>query len=259
MIDFASRAARAVKASLIRLPPSTDNVAHNRALWNRYAIKWHRDRIGVQQVETTDGDFRQKIAHLGDEWGSPAHVDAVLDDFLYPLLATDTSALEIGVGGGRIADKVAPRVKTLTCCDISSEMLARAQSDLAGHANITYRLLEGPGLPVPDENLDVIYSFDVFVHIDLHEQWRYFLEIARALKPGGRAFLHTSNLRAPGGWEDFTSQELFTVSGHYFITPDTIALFAEKAGLEIVKDSTPSSDNFYLHRDYLFVLKKPGA
>jgi len=257
MINLAKRAAQAMKASLIRLPPDTENVAHNRALWNRYAIKWHRDRIGVQQLETIDANFRQQMVHLGDEWGSPAHVDAVLDDFLYPLLSSGTSALEIGVGGGRIANKVAPRVKKLICCDISSEMLARAQLGLADHANITYRLLDGPGLPVLDDDLDVIFSFDVFVHIDLHEQWRYFLEISRALKPGGCAFLHTSNLRAPGGWDEFTSQDLYTVSGHYFITPDIIALFAEKAGLQVINDSAPASDNFYLNRDYLFVLKKP--
>jgi len=259
MNDFGKRAVRAVKAALIRLPADTDNVAHNRALWNRYAIKWNRERIGVQQLETTEDDFRTQIAHLGDEWGSPSHVDAVLDDFLFPLLSTDISALEIGVGGGRIADKVSPRVKNLTCCDISGEMLARAKLDLAKHDNITYTLLDEPGLPVPDNSFDVIYSFDVFVHIDLHTQWRYFAEISRALKPGGHAFLHTSNLRAPGGWDEFTSQDHYSVSGHYFVTPDTIALFAEKAGLEIVKDSTPAADNFYLHRDYLFVLKKPGV
>jgi SAM-dependent methyltransferase len=257
MINLGKRIFRKVRAALIRLPADTDNVAHNRALWNRYAIGWNKETIGLQQNEKNDNDFRCSIRHLGDEWGSPSHVDDILEDFLFPYLIQTAKAIEIGVGGGRIADKVAPRVEALTCCDISSEMLSRAQKDLARHKNISYRLLEQPVLPSPDDSIDIVYSFDVFVHLDLHTIWRYFKEISRTLKPGGFAFLHTSNLRAPGGWEEFSSQDAYSVIGHYFITPDTIALLSEHSGLEIVKASEPSSNNFYLNRDYLFVVRKP--
>lgn len=260
MISFGKRALNALRASLVRMPPATDNVEHNRALWNRYAIKWNKDRIGVQQSETgNEAEFRSTISHLGDEWGSPSHVERLLDDFLFPYIPDNAAGLEIGVGGGRIANKTAPRLKTLTCCDISSGMLTHAKANLAKYDNITFHLLDRPGLPVPEGSLDLIYSFDVFVHLDLHTIWKYFEEITRALRPGGHVFLHVSNLRAPGGWEEFTSQEAYSVVGHYFILPDTIALFCEKAGLELVKTSSPDPDNFYLNRDYLFVARKPGA
>jgi ubiquinone/menaquinone biosynthesis C-methylase UbiE len=42
----------------------------------------------------------------------------------------NTVAAEIGVGGGRIASRVAPRVKSLVAFDISEEMLKRAKAAL---------------------------------------------------------------------------------------------------------------------------------
>lgn len=80
----------------------------------------------------------------------------------------------------------------------------------------------------------------------------------RVLRPGGKAFVHTTNLTAAGGWERFASQEGFSMRGHYFLTPDTIRTLAEHAGLALVKESTPDPGNFYLNRDYLAVLEKPA-
>jgi len=46
------------------------------------------------------------------------------------------------------------------------------------------------------------------------------------------------------------------VKGHYFVTPEIMRRLADKAGFLVVKESQEKSNNFYLARDYIFVLQK---
>jgi SAM-dependent methyltransferase len=80
------------------------------------------------------------LQHVGDEWSSRAHLQEVVQSFIIPfLLPSSTSraagrvvaAAEIGSGGGRIAVEMWPHVDSLTCFDISSNMLARCEAALA--------------------------------------------------------------------------------------------------------------------------------
>jgi ubiquinone/menaquinone biosynthesis C-methylase UbiE len=48
------------------------------------------------------------------------------------------NALEIGIGGGRVAKRVAPLVKSVNAVDISGEMIKKAKKNLAHLENITY-------------------------------------------------------------------------------------------------------------------------
>lgn len=60
-------------------------------------------------------------------------------------------------------------------------------------------LLREPRLPEKASNsLDFVILYDVLVHVDLHITNKYVREIARVLKPGGRAFLSTANFLSPG-------------------------------------------------------------
>ena len=236
------------------MPPVHDNLEHNRELWDRYAKKWDKDTILLEK----DAHKRKENIHiLGDEWGTPEDIALVMQEFVYPYITPESEVLEIGVGGGRIANLVAPRVKTLHAFDISPEMLATAQKTLASHNNVRLTLLTSPELP--DELtgcMDFAYSFDVFVHLDLHTMWPYFREIHKVLKPGGHAFLHTTNLTAPGGWERFERQKEYAVSGHFFVCPQTVETLAVNAGLSVVRKSDIEPDNFYLYRDFLFIVQK---
>ena len=236
------------------LPPDAENLEHNRALWNQYAQIWRKDAV---RSEAASDAVKPPIEVLGDEWGRAADVDRIVAEYITPFVTRDGVAVEIGVGGGRIARRVAPQVRTLYCLDISEQMLARAQAALAGCPNIIFALLTEPRLSgIVRASPDFVYSFDVFVHFDLHMMWTYFQEVARVLQPGGHFFVHTANLTAPEGWQRFAAQDHFTVPGHYFVVPQTIATLAAHAGLTLVKESAVDSGNFYLARDYLCVLRK---
>lgn len=239
------------------LPPDDTNFAHNRALWDRYAQTWRKDEIPLQNPAIREGQREDYVKCLGDEWGRVSDIEQIVSEYIDPYISGDSVVAEIGVGGARIATRVAPRTKELWCFDISEEMLGKARSALSGHANTHFVLMEEPRFPDEfDGKFDFVYAFDVFVHFDLHMMWTYFREIKRVLKKGAHAFLHTSNLRAPGGWESFSSQDSYSVVRHYFISPELIDILAQKSDLTIVKKSTVDTENFYLNRDYLFVLEK---
>lgn len=236
-------------------PDRLDNVRYNRDLWNWYARRWRGDvefRRNEAEVAGTE------ISVLGDEWGSPEDLEEVCSEFIYPFLPADGIVGEIGSGGGRVAAKVVDRVRELYCFDISEEMLAMARAALASRPNARFVLLREPELPRElAGQFDFIYCFDVMVHLDLHTIWRYVQELTVTLKPSGRAFLHTANLTAPGGWESFARQREYRPEGHYFVSPEIVHTLAHRAGLRIVKESTVDPSNFYFNRDYLFVVERP--
>ena len=257
--NIAKRAYHFLRDLLFPLPSRTSNVEYNRAIWDRYAKNWYRKRKKMQAVEEgiESAKVPDYLEYLGDEWGKKADTDQVVADYILPFVTSESVVAEIGVGGGRIAAKVAENTKEFYALDISREMLEKAKDVLAIHPQVRFLLLERPEFPADfSERFDLIYSFDVFVHLDLHTIWKYFQEIRRVLKKGGKAFLHTTNLKAPGGWERFTSQSEYMVEGHYFISPETIGILAGHAGFRIIKTSTVDPSNFYLNRDYLFVMEK---
>ena len=84
--------------------------------------------------------------------------------------------------------------------------------------------LEEASLPTDlDGRFAFAYSFDVFPHLDLHVQYRYLRQVHGLLEPGGRAVVHTANLKTPGGWERFASQPVPSIRGFFFVTPETCA------------------------------------
>lgn len=64
---------------------------------------------------------------------------------------------------------------------------------------VKFVLLSQPRLPESaSDSLDFVILYDVLVHVDLHITNKYIREIARVLKPGGKAFLSTANFLSPG-------------------------------------------------------------
>lgn len=262
MAGFLNLARKRLKEILMRvnqmtLPSRLSNVEYNRRVWDRYARFWGARWVNFEDKKFTETERRSNL-QLGVEWGNLEDVQRIIAEYIYPYVTRDSVVGEIGSGGGRIAARVVERTKEFYCFDISSQMLRRSRTVLAQYPHVSYVLLDGLTLPRHlVGRFDFIYSFDVFVHLDLHTMWRYFEELPVILKAGGKAFIHTTNLGAPDGWKRFTAQRSYSVEGHYFISPEIVAILAERSGLRIVKRSTPDPSSFYLNRDYLVVLEKP--
>ncbi len=97
------------------------------------------------------------------------------------------SVLEIGVGTGRLALRVAPLCRAFCGIDLSPKTVERAGEHLASHENV--RFLCGNLLThdFDGERFDVIYSSLTFMHIG--EKRRAIERVYGLLLPGGRFVL----------------------------------------------------------------------
>ncbi len=78
-------------------------------------------------------------------------------------LSKDKSVLEIGIGTGRIAVKVAPRCLKMTGIDISPQTIERAKDNLKEYSNISFICSDFNSHEF-DETFDVIYSSLTMMH-----------------------------------------------------------------------------------------------
>ncbi len=114
-----------------------------------------------------------------DKWDGQAFIDKMELD-------KNKSILEIGVGTGRLAVRVAPLCGKFCGIDISPKTIDRAKENLSGQANV--KLLCGDFLDFPfDSKFDVIYSSLTFMHIE--DKQNAINKVSTLLKDSGRFVL----------------------------------------------------------------------
>ena len=92
-----------------------------------------------------------------DKWDGQKFVESMQ-------LNKNKSVLEIGIGTGRLAIKVAPKCKSLCGIDISEKTIQRATENLSVYQNT--KLVCGDFMSFEfEEQFDVIYSSLTFMHI----------------------------------------------------------------------------------------------
>lgn len=239
-----------------------DNLAYNEALWDWYADKWGDEDFRAEQLthEGRAGAEAGDLVRLGEEWGRLDDAVQAIEEWILPHVSSTSVVGEIGTGGGRVATRVAPHAGEFHCLDVSSNMLGLVDKELR-QVGVVPKLhhLPQPVLPASlESSFDLLYSFDVFVHIDLHVQWRYLQEFARVLKPGGKGMLHTSDLTSRGGWERFAEQPHYRVEGFYFMTPQAVRTLVERAGLRVLAEQSDVPGNFYYDRDFFILFERPA-
>jgi len=114
-----------------------------------------------------------------DKWDGQEFIDELR-------LSKDKSVLEIGVGTGRLAVKVAPECGSFAGIDISPKTIERAKENLSGFPNVTL-ICDDFMTHRFDEQFDVIYSSLTFMHIQ--DKLTAINKIAGLLKIGGRFVL----------------------------------------------------------------------
>jgi SAM-dependent methyltransferase len=231
-----------------------DNVAYNRELWDWYAERWHNESFRMAHADAPDEVTT--LDTLGDEWGRRRDVDAIVEEYISPFVGRDSVVAEIGCGGGRLAKRLIPHVASYHGFDISQRMLEIARETVSD-PRARFELLDDARLPRDlAGQLDFIFAFDVFLHLDLYVMRRYLEEMARALKPDGTAFVHTTNITSDVGWQNFLKFDAYRPETHFYVSPETVRTLASRSGFIVIKESVPDARNFYLARDYLAVLAK---
>lgn len=94
---------------------------------------------------------------------------------------------DLGCGTGQVSAAIAPFVERVVAVDGSAAMLQAARRRLQGATNIDLRRGELEALPMDDGRLDAAMVMLVLHHVP--EPARALAEVARVLKPGGRAIV----------------------------------------------------------------------
>ncbi len=100
--------------------------------------------------------------------------------------------LDVGCGGGILAEEFARLGCEVTGIDPSEKSLDAARAHAAGAGlRIEYRAGAGENLPFGEGTFDIVYCCDVLEHVDDYR--KVVAEAARVLKPGGVYFYSSIN------------------------------------------------------------------
>jgi len=113
------------------------------------------------------------------------------------LLGPDASVLDIGCGIGRVAQALAPRVRSVTGIDVSPGMIEEARRRCADLSNIEFCVGSGRNLAdFADRAFDLVLAVDSFPYLvaaDPAIATRHVADVARLLSHGGAlAIFHYS-------------------------------------------------------------------
>ena len=111
-------------------------------------------------IEEQNDPFRDLpvLQEYMSEWDGEPFLEALE-------LSKDKSVLEIGIGTGRIAVKVAPCCLKMTGIDISPQTIERAKDNLNEYSNISF-ICGDFNVHEFDETFDVIYSSLTMMHFE---------------------------------------------------------------------------------------------
>ena len=122
-------------------------------------VKTHYDML----IDENNDPFRDlpELQEYMNTWDGNPFLEALE-------LSKNKSVLEIGVGTGRIAVKVAPCCFKLTGIDISPKTIERAKDNLKEYGNISFVCSDFNSHEF-DETFDVIYSSLTMMHFENKE------------------------------------------------------------------------------------------
>lgn len=159
--------------------------------------------MNLQTIPVIDNDLYDRLADTWwDERGFLNLLRTVINPWRLPYFQrvlsqqrvdpTTSHALDVGCGGGLLAEEFAAMGFSVTGIDPSRESLSVAGAHaLQNGLHIDYRFGYGAALPFENESFEIVYCCDVLEHI---RNWDAVIaEIARVLKPNGLFLYDTIN------------------------------------------------------------------
>lgn len=160
----------------------------------------------------------EEMREYMDKWDGQAFVDAMK-------LSKDKDVLEIGVGTGRLAIRIAPCCSNFTGVDISPKTVETAKSNLSKFENVTIICDDFIGADFGNARFDVIYSSLTFMHIS--DKLSAMKKVSELLKTGGIFVLSIDKK------QDETIDFGTKIMTLYPDTPENIQMYAEATGLMV--------------------------
>lgn len=177
-------------------------------------------------------------------------------------LTPQMRVLEIGSGAGLLSSYVAPKVAQLLCCDISESFLKVAAQECQGLPNVSFHHIQTGVLDfLPDQSVDAVYSYNVFIHLNLFQIDQYLRELNRVLKPQGKIWFDIS---FGDSFQAGVPPLFFEMSTHFHKYPEALSGMLQWNSRSAVT-ALAAHYGFYLTRYQLheacftFSRKKPSA
>jgi ubiquinone/menaquinone biosynthesis C-methylase UbiE len=137
--------------------------------------------------EAHDNTVRAEFARQADTMAQAALFNdaAILERIRAAAQLTKSSrALDVACGPGIVVEVLARDAGEVIGCDITPEMLAKAEKRCAGLSNVRFQIGRAEALPFDDSCFDVVVSRSALHHfVDPAVTLR---EMARVMKPGAR-------------------------------------------------------------------------
>jgi SAM-dependent methyltransferase len=123
------------------------------------------------------------------------------DKLLWPLLAPHLGGpprvLEVAPGYGRCTRYLLEISKDMVIVDMCENCIAHCRERFKGEPRLSCHVNDGQSLPmIADHSVDLVFSWDSFVHINKAVTRGYVREFARVLSPEGVGLIHHSNAGA---------------------------------------------------------------
>jgi SAM-dependent methyltransferase len=134
--------------------------------------------------------YRAAERNIEDEW----------NEIIWPHIKDfDFDAvLELAPGWGRSTERLCEHAKTLYAVDFKSAAIDGCRERLGDSfkgCNLVYAINNGQDLRmIKSESISTVYCWDSAVHFGREILASYIREFARVLKPGGKGFVHHSNM-----------------------------------------------------------------
>jgi SAM-dependent methyltransferase len=212
--------------------------------------------VGAAVTETQGGGYDPALAasywsgprhELGDELaavlslGEPPAVNEAYDAWETGLLLDAIGerlgelGLDLGAGVGRVAVRVAPRLRRLVCGDLAPGMLERLRRNTArsGVTNVDPARIRSDGLPFRRGAFSLVLCLGLLEHLPRAAQRATLKESARVVRTGGLLALVLNNpesrfLQDPG--DNPLRDGLQRESGYYCAVVSEPAVLAEAGG-----------------------------
>jgi 2-polyprenyl-6-hydroxyphenyl methylase/3-demethylubiquinone-9 3-methyltransferase len=152
-------------------------------------------------------------------------------------IGAEARVLDVGCGGGFLANALAREGHLVTGIDASAESLAvAARHDATG--NVRYDLGDALALAYDTASFDVVCAMDFLEHVE--DPARVVEEASRVLRPGGLFFFHTFNRNALAWLVVIKGVEWFVKNTpsdmhvlRLFVKPAELRAMCHRSGLEV--------------------------
>jgi len=133
--------------------------------------------------------------------------------------------LDIASGEGYGSAILARSAQKVFAIDIDPEVIQHAKKKYAEFGNIEFLIGQAENIPLPDNSIDVIISYETIEHLDESSQEKFLQQITRVLKENGSLVISTpdkTNYSDRHGYtnkfhlKEFTSEEFLSFLKKYF-------------------------------------------